>query len=80
MFSLLAMLIIELRNAFADRRDLVIENTALRQQLTIYQRKGRCPLPAGGRPDLQEPVLGRVSGHGRGERQRLTCGESLRSP
>jgi hypothetical protein len=45
MFSLLAALVAQLRNAFADRRDLVLENAALRQQLAISRRKGnRLPL------------------------------------
>jgi hypothetical protein len=44
MFSLLAVLIVQLRNVFADRRDLLLENAALRQQLAIYQRKGNRPL------------------------------------
>ena len=43
MFSLLAALIAQLRNVLADRRDLVLENVALRQQLAVYQRKGNRP-------------------------------------
>ena len=43
MFSLLVALIAQLRNALADRRDLLLENAALRQQLAIYQRKGDRP-------------------------------------
>ena len=40
MFSLFAALIGQLRTVFADRRDLVLENAALRQQLAVYQRNG----------------------------------------
>jgi hypothetical protein len=43
MFSLLAVLIVQLRHAFADRRDLLLENAALRQQLAVYQRNGNRP-------------------------------------
>ena len=43
MFSLFAALIGQLRNVFADRRDLLLENAALRQQLAIYQREGNRP-------------------------------------
>jgi putative transposase len=43
MFSPFAALIVQLRNAIADRRDLLLENAALRQQLAIYQRKGKRP-------------------------------------
>ncbi len=43
MFSLLAALLVQLRNALADRRDLLLENAALRQQLAIYQRRGNRP-------------------------------------
>jgi arabinofuranosyltransferase len=43
MFSLLAVLIVQLRNVFVDRRDLLLENAALRKQLAIYQRKGNRP-------------------------------------
>jgi hypothetical protein len=39
MFSRLAVMIVQLCNIFADRRDLLLENAALRQQLAIYQRK-----------------------------------------
>jgi hypothetical protein len=39
MFSLLAVLIVHLRHAFADRRDLLVENAALRQQLACGCRK-----------------------------------------
>jgi hypothetical protein len=31
MFSLFAALVVQFRNAFADRRDLLFENAALRQ-------------------------------------------------
>jgi hypothetical protein len=41
MFSLFAALIVQLRNALADRRDLLVENAALRQQLAIYRRNSR---------------------------------------
>ncbi len=37
MFSLFAALIVQLRNAFTDGRDLLFENAALRQQLAAYQ-------------------------------------------
>jgi len=43
MFSVLAALVVQLRNAFADRRDLLLENAALRHQLAIYQRKANRP-------------------------------------
>ena len=43
MFSLFAALIRQLRNVFADRRDLLLENAALRQQLSIYKREGNRP-------------------------------------
>src|SRR6266540_449825 len=43
MFSLIAALITQLRKVIADRRDLLLENAALRQQLAIYQRKGAPP-------------------------------------
>ena len=43
MFSVLAALVVQLRNTFADRRDLLLENAALRQQLAIYRRKGNRP-------------------------------------
>jgi putative transposase len=43
MFSLFAVLITQLRNAIADRRDLILENAALRQQLAVYQRQGNRP-------------------------------------
>jgi putative transposase len=43
MFSLFAALILQLRNALADRSDLLLENAALRQQLTVYQRQGNRP-------------------------------------
>ena len=43
MFSLFAALIRQLRNVFADRRDLLLENAALRQQLAIYKREGNRP-------------------------------------
>jgi hypothetical protein len=43
MFSLLAVLIVQLRRAFADRRDLLVENAALRPQLAVYQRNGARP-------------------------------------
>ena len=50
MFSLLVAFIAQLRNAFADRRDLVLENAALRQQLAVYQRNGnRLSLPSADR-------------------------------
>jgi putative transposase len=41
MFSLFAALIAQLRHAFADRSDLILENLALRQQLALHQRKCR---------------------------------------
>ena len=44
MFSLIAALIAPLRNAFADRGDLLLENAALRQQLGVYRRNGNRPL------------------------------------
>ena len=44
MFSLFAALIVQLRNAFADRRDLLLENAALRQQRAAYQRRENRPL------------------------------------
>src|SRR5450830_1012769 len=44
MFSRLAVMIVQLCNIFADRRDLLLENAALRQQLAIYQRKVNRPL------------------------------------
>ena len=44
MFSLFAALIVQLRNAFADRRALLLENAALRQQLAAYQRRENRPL------------------------------------
>ena len=40
MLSLLASLFDQLTQAFADRRDLLLENAALRQQLAVYERKG----------------------------------------
>ena len=43
MFSLIAALLVQLHQAFADRRDLLLENAALRQQLAIYQRKDSRP-------------------------------------
>ena len=43
MFSVLAALVVQLRNTFADRRDLLLENAALRHQLAIYQRKANRP-------------------------------------
>ena len=43
MFSLIVALIAQLRNALADRRDLLFENAALRQQLAAYQREGNRP-------------------------------------
>jgi putative transposase len=43
MLSLFAALIAQLRNALAHRRDLLLENAALRQQLAVYQRKGNRP-------------------------------------
>jgi len=39
MFSLL----VQLKRVFADRRDLLLENAALRQQLAVYQRRGAQP-------------------------------------
>jgi hypothetical protein len=39
MFSLLHLLVRQLRRLFADRRELVLENLALRQQLLVYQRQ-----------------------------------------
>jgi hypothetical protein len=35
MLSLFAALIVQLRNAVADRGDLLLENAALRQRLTV---------------------------------------------
>jgi hypothetical protein len=50
MFSLIAALVVQFRNAFADRRDVLLENAALRQQLAIYQRTGkRAPLTSADR-------------------------------
>jgi hypothetical protein len=43
MFSLFAALVVQFRHAFADRRDLLVENAALRQQLAVYQRNGARP-------------------------------------
>jgi len=43
MFSLFAALIVQLRHVVADRRDLLLENAALRQQLAVYQRNGNRP-------------------------------------
>jgi putative transposase len=43
MLSLLHLLIGQLRRLFADRRDLVLENLSLRQQLLIYQRQKATP-------------------------------------
>ena len=43
MFSLIAALLAQLRKVIADRRDLLLENAALRQQLAIYQREGPQP-------------------------------------
>jgi hypothetical protein len=40
MFSVLAALILQRGNAFADRSDLLLRNAALRQQLAIDQRQG----------------------------------------
>jgi hypothetical protein len=50
MVSLFAALVVQFRNAFADRRDVLLENAALRQQLAIYQRTGkRAPLTSADR-------------------------------
>ena len=43
MFSLFAALIGQLRHVFDDRRDLLLENAVLRQQLAIYKREGNRP-------------------------------------
>ena len=43
MFSLLAVLTVQLRHVVTDRCDLLLENAALRQQLAIYQRNGNRP-------------------------------------
>jgi len=43
MLSLLHLLIRQLRRVLADKRDLVLESLALRQQLAIYQRTGLQP-------------------------------------
>ena len=43
MFSVFAALMAQLRNIVSDRRDLLLENAALRQQLAIYQRNGKRP-------------------------------------
>jgi hypothetical protein len=43
MFSVLAVLIVQLRHVVADRRDLLLENAALRQQLAVYQRNTNRP-------------------------------------
>ena len=43
MFSLITALIVQLHQAFTDRRDLLLENAALRQQLAIYQRRDSKP-------------------------------------
>ena len=43
MFSVFAALMAQLRNIVSDRRDLVLENAALRHQLAIYQRKAHRP-------------------------------------
>jgi hypothetical protein len=64
MFSLFAALVVQFRNAFADRRDVLLENAALRQQLAIYQRTGKLrlhwssvrPLAADG-PNIPLPRL-----------------------
>src|ERR1035437_6587196 len=43
MFSVFAALMAQLRNIVSDRRDLVLENAALRHELAIYQRKAHRP-------------------------------------
>lgn len=43
MLTVLAALIAQFRHAFADRRDLLLENAALRQQLAVYWRQGKHP-------------------------------------
>ena len=43
MLSLIAALFARLPKLFADRRDLLLENAALRQQLAVYQRAGPSP-------------------------------------
>src|ERR1035437_9240439 len=43
MFSVFAALMAQFRNVVTDRRDLLLENAALRQQLAIYQRNGNRP-------------------------------------
>jgi len=48
MFRLLAALVPALRSAFRSRRDLVLENLALRQQLATFLQKRR---PLIGAPD-----------------------------
>jgi len=55
MFSVFAALVVQLRNTFADRRDLLLENAALRHQLAIYQ-----PTATGQSLPRPTPLLGRA--------------------
>jgi len=43
MFSFIATLFTQLGRTLADRRDLLLENVALRQQLAVYQRRSSQP-------------------------------------
>jgi putative transposase len=43
MLSLIAALFAQMPKLFADRRDLLLENAALRQQLAVYRRTARPP-------------------------------------
>jgi hypothetical protein len=49
MFRLLSLLVVLVTRLFRSRRDMVLENLALRQQLSVFKRQN--PRPAFGAPD-----------------------------